>query len=494
MLNNIKETLKHTAIYSIGSFATKLIGIVLLPLYTAHISVTEYGILGVLEITFLIAAQVLIFGQSTSLMSYYHRKGYENKRKIVFFSIFVMLVLSTFSVTMIFFSFSGPLSSFFETPSLFKLYFQISSGIIFFRVINNLLLNDLRVREKSVIYAASNITQLTVILALNIYFVAYLKIGISGILYAYLIGEILLTLILLFPSISNMKFKIDLSIWKESFYFGLPLIFSSLASMLLSMGDRYLLKLLVNYEEVGLYNLGYKIAGILNVFLIQSFMLGIMPLAFKKYGKQGDLRYYSKIMTYFIFILTWAGLGLAFFNEDLIKFFANDSSYWPAAKVVPIIILAYIFSGASSVASISIILKRKTGYHATNYLIAFIANVGINLYLIPKYRMMGAAYATLISYIILFICSYYFSNRLYKIPFENLKLLKILSVGIIFYILTTLYSPISGVINYSFKLSLVLLFPFALFLLNFYEQIELDRLKSISIKVFRLIPGIKKYF
>ena len=70
MLDNIKYTFKHTVIYSLGNIATKLIGIILLPLYTRHITVTEYGVLGILEITIMILTQVLILGQSQTFLRF----------------------------------------------------------------------------------------------------------------------------------------------------------------------------------------------------------------------------------------------------------------------------------------------------------------------------------------------------------------------------------------------------------------------------------------
>ncbi len=65
------------------------------------------------------------------------------------------------------------------------------------------------------------------------------------------------------------------------------------------------------------------------------------------------------MLTYFLFILFWAGLGLAFFSKEIIKLLALNPDYWAAYQVVPYIILAYIFSGAKSVTSLGLYLKRK---------------------------------------------------------------------------------------------------------------------------------------
>jgi len=482
MRNKLKNTIKHTAIYSFGNIATKLIGIVLLPLYTKHITVAEYGVLGILEITIMILTQILILGQPQAILRFHDLDEYKEKRKSTLFTLFVFL----FSIGLLF-NFIGQnyvakLSSLFSKPTEFAIYFKLCFIIIFLRVINELFLSVIRAKEKSILYAVANITKLIIILGLNIYFVAFVRIGIRGILYAYLIGDGLLFLILFPNMFFEMVPKFDNRILRESLLFGIPFIFSSLAGMLLNMGDRYILKLLVNYKEVGLYNLGYKVAGILNVFLMQSFFLSFAPIAYKMYGQKGGKRYFSKMLTYFVFALFWVGLGLSFFSKELIKLLALNPDYWIAYQVVPYIILAYIFSGARYVVSIGLNLKRKTKYIAYCTIGAAILNIGLNFILIPKYKMMGAAVATIISFVALYFATYFIANRFYKIPYENLKLLKMLILAIVLFFLSTLLANLQILPRISLKIAILISFPFLLYFLKFYEEIEIDTIKKIFFK------------
>ncbi|MCK5342535.1 MAG: polysaccharide biosynthesis C-terminal domain-containing protein, partial [Candidatus Heimdallarchaeota archaeon] len=424
MLSKIKHSIKHTVIYGLGNMAAKLVGFVLLPLYTKHITVSEYGVLGILEITIMVLTQILILGQPHAFLRCYDLAEYREKRKSILFTIVIFLFSVGLFFNLLGQSLAAKLSSFFSDPAEFAIYFKLCFYIVFLRIMNNLFLSALRAREKSAFYATSNIVKLTIILGFNVYFVAFVKIGIKGILYSYLIGEGVLFLLLLPNMISEMAPKLDWKILKAALAFGFPLIFASLASVLLNMGDRYILKLLVDYKEVGLYSLGYKVAGILNMFLIQSFTLSILPIAYKMHGQKGDKRYYSKLLTYFVFVLFWAGLGLVFFSKEIIEVLALNPDYWAAYQVVPYIILAYIFSGARAVANLGLFLKSKTSYIAYNTIGAAVLNIGLNFILIPKYKMMGAAVATIISFIALYFVTYFVADRFYKIPYENMKLLK----------------------------------------------------------------------
>ena len=478
MLTRIKATLKHSVIYSIGNIATKLIGIVLLPLYTKHITVSEYGVLGILEITIMILTQVLILGQSQALLRFRDLEEYKAKRKSILFTIFIFLFGIGFISNLLGQNLASPISSLFFQPSQFTIYFKLCFYIIFLRIINNLFLSVLRAKEKSVFYATANIIKIAIILGFNIYFVAFAKIGVKGILYSYLIGDGLLFLILFPNMISEMIPKFDSKILRAALTFGFPLIFTSLAGMLLNMGDRYILKLLIDYKEVGLYNLGYKVAGVLNVFLIQSFSLALLPMAYKIYGKKGDKRYYSKMQTYFVFVLLWAGLSLSLFGKELIRILALNPDYWVAYQVVPYIILAYIFSGAKYIASLGLYLKRKTKYIAYNTIGAAILNIGLNFLLIPKYKMIGAAIATLISFVVLFFATYFVSNRFYKIPYENMKFLKMLVLAVVLFSLSTLTASLNILPRILIKIAVIISFPFILYPFNFYEPIEIDRIKQ----------------
>jgi len=486
MLNRIKKNIKHTAIYSLGNIATKLIGIVLLPLYTTHITVAEYGILGILEITILLLTQLLILSQNQALLRFYNLNEYRDKKKNTLFTINIFLVTIGLVFVLMGCTFSNKLSLLFSKPAEFSIYFRLSCLIIFIRVLNNLYLSVLRADEKSRLYTISNIVKLLFIMGFNIYFVAFARIGIKGILYSYLIGDGVLFLILFPGRIFEMTPKFDSKILKAALIFGFPLIFSSLSHMLLNMGNRYILKLLVNYEEVGLYNLGYKVAGVLNMFLIQSFTLGLLPSAYKMYGQKGDKRYYSKMLTYFMFVLCWSGLGLSLFSKEVIKLLALNPDYWAAYTVVPVIVLAYVFSGGKSVTSLGMYLTGKTRFIAYNTIFAMLLNIGLNFLLIPKYGMMGAAIATLITFIVLYVISQIMSNRFYKIPFDNRKILNLLLLSIVLYFIPYLFYDMRLITNIIVKILILISFPFLLYMFNFYEEIEIETIKKIFFKIVKI--------
>ncbi len=485
MLQKVKKTLTHSAIYSLGNVTSKIIGIVLLPLYTRHITVAEYGVLGILETTIMILVQVIVLGQGQAYLRFHDMPDFKERRDRLLFTLFIFLVAAGSLICLLGGSLSRWLASFFQNPAQFALYFQLCFFITLLRVVNRLLLTAVRAREKPVIFATGNIIKMTLTLAMNIYFIAFLHLGVLGILYAYLIGDGVLFVLLLPLSIRWMKARFEKAILKSALVFGVPLIFSSLATMLLNTGNRYILKFLVDYHEVGLYNLGYKIAGFLNVFLIQSFTMGFLPLAYKMYGQPGDKRYFSKMLTYLVFLLCWTGLALALFSEEIVKKMALSTEFWPAYQIIPVLILSFVFAGAKSVTSLGLFLTGKTGYISLSTVLALVVSIALNFILIPSLGMMGAAVATTISFVGLNFLELGFANRFFAIPFEYAKLILLVLLATGLYLVIFIFPPLPLFQMLILKGILVLLFPFFLYPFGFYEKIEIDSIRKATHKLFK---------
>jgi O-antigen/teichoic acid export membrane protein len=478
MFEKFTRTFKHTLIYSLGNISTTLVGVILLPLYTKYLSLTEYGILGILEVTIMLLINTLIMGQSQALLRYYDSTQLKQNRKSLFFTILVFVSLLGITLILVAHLLSAKIANFFSKPEEFTIYFQLTAYIVSLRIITQLFLTLLRAKENSFSYVFLNILRILISLVLNIYFVAWKKFGVVGILYSYLIADSVLFLALLIILFKDIYPKFERKILIASLAFGTPLIINSLASMMLNMGDRYILKLLADYRELGLYVLGYKIGGLVNIFLVQSFSLGFMPIAYRIYGQEGDKRYFSKIQTYICFVLFWCGLLLASFSKEIVRFFALNESYWPAYQVIPVVALSYGVLGAKIVAGVGLFLKNKTSHLAYTTIFAAIINIILNFLFIPHYKMMGAAYATLISFTVLYVLTAIISHHYYPIAFENDKLLKLLILAILLYFLSYLADPFNLLLKWFFKLVLVGSYPIILYFLGFYEQIELQRIKQ----------------
>jgi len=485
---SFKHFFKHSIIYGISNAAVKISGVVLLPIYTSVFSVEEYGRLGLFLITNLIFSQVLVFGQHQSLVRFSSIAEYADKKKKVFFTILVFI----FFVLVIFISLSELFLNLY--PSLLGDKFpyvgelKICIYIISLLVLNNFFLNKLRSSENSVAYTTINIVKLTCNISLIIYFVVSLNLKIIGVLYAQLISEFVGFLILVLKLINEMEFKFDKKILKNSLQFGVPLILSTLALNLLTGSDRYVIKLLAGEYHLGLYELGYRISGILNMMVIIPFSLTLLPSAYKVYGTDGAKAYYSKLMTYFAIGITWLGLILSFFGENILSLLAQNESFYDSNLIVPILIIAQIFVGINIVGSLGMYLTGDTKFVAIITLGCATVNILLNIIIVPKYGFYGAAFVTMISFVLLFSLSLIRSNKKINIPYEYFNLIKILFIGISA-IFIMQYSSFQGILDVAIKIILSLLFPIMIWNIGILNKIE----KEYLLKLYKQLRNLIKW-
>ncbi|MDY0082916.1 MAG: oligosaccharide flippase family protein [Ignavibacteriaceae bacterium] len=478
MLEKFKYFLKHSIIYSISNVATKASGIILLPIYTSYFTVEEFGRLGLVLAIITILIQIVVLGQNQSILKFNNQIEYVDKKKSILFtlSLFVLIIAILFIVI-------GEAA----TPWIARIlgnikdYYsalRIGIYIVVVSVINNIFQNKLRADEKSVSFTVISLIKLFVLIVATVYLVTSHELGINGVLYGQLISEIV-TLIIFVPLMLRlMEFKFERNILSESLKFGLPLIFSGLSMTLLNISDRFLIKFLASEEALGLYELGYRVAGILNMFMIMPLSLTLLPVAYKVYKQPGDKDYYRKIMTYAAYLLVWGALTLSIFSKEIIELFSGSSSYLPAYKVVPVILFAYVFSGMSMISSIGIYLTSKTTYIAIITIVSAAINIFLNYLFIPVYGIMGAAVNTLIAFLVLYFLSLKISNRYYKIGFENSKLLKLFILSVIILWLAAYLSDISLLLRVILKVVIIFFFPVLLALFGYFNKKEINAISG----------------
>jgi O-antigen/teichoic acid export membrane protein len=327
------------------------------------------------------------------------------------------------------------------------------------------------------------VVKFTSILLFNIWFIAFKGLGVKGIIISQVLGNALITLGTLVFLYRNIRFSFQFSLLREIIQFSLPLVFSTVSMMALAMADRYLIKYFLDYSEVGIYSLGYKVASVINLFLIQSFLLGFSPLAYKIFNQPGAKPYFAKITTYFVYALIGLSLVLIFFSKEVIMVFASaNAEYQLAYTVIPLLCLAFVFRGMNYIISMGLHYVKKTKYTAYIVFAVAVVNILLNLFMIPAFGIYGAAMVSVAANFLMMILFYIYSQRYYPISYEFARIIKLLFAGAVFYVAGH-YTAILGLWTaMGVKLLLLLLFPLAVYAVGFYEEVELSRLKGAWLK------------
>jgi O-antigen/teichoic acid export membrane protein len=477
--------------------------VLLIPVYTRNLRANEFGVLSLLTVTLTLVTIVLTFGLNHAFFRhYYETEDKAHRRRIVGSTLIFLFLSSSLLTTVLCFLapqvsaavFSGATSK----ADLLRLVFLIS----FFETITIVPDSILRANFKSVRYSALNITSFAFQLFLISYLVIAVDPSVNSVLTGRLAGVIFEAALVFIMVRRDLSLTFSSSELRGMLAFGMPLIFGQIAFTLFMMIDRFFLEKYTNTRELGVYAISNTLVSVITVLATVPFSQVWTVMRFSVMNEEGAEEYYSRVLTYILFVSMFLALGVAaVVGDGLLRFARQD--YWGAAQIIPLLALAAVLDSASRVLNIGTTLNKRTIFAPIVIIIALAINIALNFLLIPRYGSIGATVATLISYAIFCALRYWASNLFFKVRYEWARVSTIGVVGVV--VITAFYAidyfrghvdnssyddPMRRRALYlsaSVKVLLALSFPFLLFVLGFYEERELRRLGEIWRKLSSML-------
>jgi O-antigen/teichoic acid export membrane protein len=284
-----------------------------------------------------------------------------------------------------------------------------------------------RAREFSLLAFARSAATLVLRLSL----VVGLGYGVMGVVVADLVVTAVLLAVMVrwFAPLIRPVFSAD--VLRESLAFGLPRVPHGFAQQIIAVGDKFVLSLLVPLSEIGLYAMGVSVGLIQKVFLA-AFEYAWAPFYYATVREPGAERVFSAVTTYGVAILALMTAGLSAIAADLLQV-VTHGQYTAAAGVVAWTSLGVFFQGVYLMTSIGLNITRRTRYYPVATATAAAVNIGLNIVLIPRYGIMGAAYANGLAYATQAAIAYHFSQRFYPVRYETGRLARVVAAAVVAY-------------------------------------------------------------
>ncbi|MBP7849519.1 MAG: oligosaccharide flippase family protein [Lentimicrobiaceae bacterium] len=470
-------------VYGLGTLASKLVGFILIPLYTTYFSIADYGIIGLVEVSS--TAIISIFGLALyqALYRWYWDQAFLNRQGSIFFTILAFLAAVGFIINLMAWTFDEMISaSLFGHPghqTLVRLFFAASGLQILIVVISTVM----QLRQQSLIFTLTSLAMLLVQLVLTLILIIVYGMGIEAIYYAQVAGSLVYLILAARFTKKHLDLRFEKTILHDMLIFSFPLIISNIAALVLSLADRYLLRVYSTMDDLGVYQFGYKIANTLQVLVVSSAGMALTPLKFMKMNDPDAKRFYSKILTYSAFVLMFLVLFVTLFGFEIVKVLAKNKEFWPSSLIIPVVSFGIFFGMLKDNALIGLQIIKKTKVISLILMLIASFSLLLNWIIIPTYGSEGAAWVFLASQIVFFIASYLSSQKVYPVPYESKKLLMLIGIGLVFWILSYTIHPFPLALRLLIKFAMLLSFPFILLLFNFYDQIELMHIRN----------GVKKW-
>lgn len=455
---------KQTLVYGIGYVAARMINFLLLPFYSYHITPEEYGVVSLVYAFIAFLNIFYHYGLESAFLRYYSKagkaEGYE--KKDVFRTVYSSILFSSIAFSLMIWITAPTLSHSILHSDHYAMIIRMTAGILFLDALYLIPLHYLRINNKAIIFTVITLINVFINVALNIYLIRYRGMGVEAVFISNLVASAFSFLVLLPVVFKNINGKLSSGLWKKLILFGLPFVPSGLSSMIIELSDRYMLQWYDGLEAVGLYSAGHKL-GIFMMLIVMAFRFAWQPFFLQKHDDPTAPRLFSKIMTWFVFLMTIVFLLVSFFIKEIVslELFGRHiiaESYWTGIVVVPLILAAYLFNGIYINFHPAIFYTGKTWVISIIVAVAATINVIINIILIPKVGMIGAGISSLSAYVFMAIATYMIVRNWLKVPYEWLKLglMCILTLGL------TLYYFIYGIESHWLRLGAVALYSIAI--------------------------------
>jgi O-antigen/teichoic acid export membrane protein len=427
--------LKNTIFYTIGNLLPKVSAFFLLPVYANYLGTKEFGIAESMAIVSSILAVLFSLGIHNSVYRLYYDYKTDEEQAIFFGTVNIAMVSLAIFSTIILLIFRNSVSDLFKSIPFYP-YFLYS---ILFSLINNLgelPKAYLMIKEKALQYSLIGLSQFFCTTLCIIWFVVVRKEGAEGMLKGQVIGSAFVLPYLLGFAIRNFKFKFDRRIFKNILLFSLPAIPTIVAAWILNLSDRVFIERYLSVNDVGIYSLGYRIAGVIG-FLFGAIEMAYMPYFFKLANSQ-EKRSISKISIInqvYTILLLFITFSIALFSKELIELFFTIE-FRNSFIVAMIVSYVYFFTQIGAILSKNLSQSKKVKQGMFIDIGCALLNILLNFLLIPYLGIYGAAWATLISFIASTYVYYIYSSRYTFFVPINIKLSIVsLLVSIVFLII-----------------------------------------------------------
>jgi len=436
-----RKTARDTTFVGIANLIQSLFGFLLLPLLTKTLGAHDYGIWTQVNVT---VSLILPFAGLGLIIALIRFLSAEKDKEVIqegFYSVVSAIFLVSSVVSLVVIIFASPIAMNFFDGNVQVV--RITAGIILLSSVNPVFLNLIRtfqqIKKYSIFIIAENCSQVGIItyLVLNGY-------GILNVVLSLLAVKVVILLILFFLIKSQIGIKKpNFSRIKEYLSFSLPLVPGGISSWLIRLSDRYVIGIFLGLTSVGIYSAAYNLGFL--IYVIPGILsVALLPTLSKLYdeSRMDEVRtHLSYVLKYSLAIAIPFVFGAAILAESVLRLFSTPEIASQGYLVAPLVALSALFVNINSIMSYTLVLAKKTKIIALIKISAAAVNIGLNILIVPRMGIIGAAITTLFVFLIAMSAISYFSFKEFKFSINWHFIVKSLVASVIMSLTVWLMAP-----------------------------------------------------
>ena len=425
MFSKIRQLSKNITVYGLGDVAVSIVNFWLLPLYALYFPPAEYGVITVLGGLEVIAKIVFRFGLDGSFMRFFfHVEAGAGRRRLASTIFFFLLSLNG-SVLALLLVFSPQLArgllggTQYVTALRLMLINTFAIGFTF------IPFHVLRMEQRTKTFSMLTLTRSVLTIFVRLWLVIGAGMGVAGLYLADLLVTIIVMTALVRWFAPLIRPMFSAQVLRESLLFGLPRVPHAAAQQITAVGDKFILRFFqVDMDAVGVYGVAVSF-GLAEKLFLSAFESAWAPFYYATIREPDAPRVFRTVATYGVAVLALLTAGLSAIGRDLMKAMTHGRFYAPfdprwhdVSIIIGFTSLGVFFQGIYLVTSIGLNITKRTQYYPVATITAAAVNVGLNVLLIPRMGIVGAAWANGIAYGMQAGLGYVLSQRFYRIEYE----------------------------------------------------------------------------
>jgi O-antigen/teichoic acid export membrane protein len=468
--SQIGRLARHSAIYGLGGIVSRILAVLLLPLYTAYLEGPDYGRVETLVALTAVLVTLLRLGISSAFFRFYFDSSETAARlRVIRTSFWFTMASATIGLAVGLVA-AGRIADLLALgPNQDGLVRAAFVGL--WAQMNYEQLTALfRVEERSVAFVCASLANVAITIGTTVLLVVVFDLHAMGVIVGNFTGTLCVYLALLAYRREQLGLTFDRPLLREMNRFGMPLVPSALALWTLNFSDRFFLAHFKDQAEVGHYSIGVRIASALTLLLV-AFRTAWPAFAYSIEDDKEARRTYGFVLTYLTFAACWIAAALALLSPWLVRLLTSQREYYEGSRVVAPLAFAGAAWAAYTVVAIGVGRARRTQFNWVVTGAAALVNVGLNLVLIPRYGMMGAAVATVAAFSVMFLGMTWHAQRIYPVPYQWRRVATLVTTAVALVVLgKALEVPLA------LAIVLAAAYPLVLLPLGFYLPAERARL------------------
>lgn len=390
-----------------GNVCLFIIGLISFPILARIFSVEQYGLIALVSSTIAIAVVLAKCGLQTSVQRFYKESAVSSvpgSLRRYYSTVFLtagllgLLVSLPFALLLVFRYVPHRVIS-----DQIQILLGFSAALIFLRSISSMVANLLQVEGRTTAYNALQIVTKTATVAVTVLLLLTWHRSPE----VFFVGSVAVEAIAVLAVVPYLRRRgllaltaFDWRVCKQALVFGFPMMGTEIFWLILDSGDRFLVEGFLGPRQLGFYTAAYNISGYIRDSLCSPLVLALLPLVMELWvvkGREQTRMFLTRSMNYFALVGVGVVVGVSVCASDAINIVASPKFY-AAHRLLPWLVMGMMLNGLSMFPKSGLIIYKKTALMMSVNLVACLVNIALNVALLPRIGLLGAAFATLGGY------------------------------------------------------------------------------------------------